>query len=92
MCSNLQVRELLFAAAVRQEMAWFDEEGNSSGALCARLETDASLVKGASLHQSTLTGCVGLPKCSCITYSNSLVEVYSDPQWQCKQKSFVSSG
>jgi ATP-binding cassette subfamily B (MDR/TAP) protein 1 len=41
-----KVRELLFSAIIRQEMAWFDEEGNGSGALCARLETDASLVKG----------------------------------------------
>lgn len=30
-----------------QEMAWFDEEGHSSGAVSARLATDASAVRGA---------------------------------------------
>lgn len=38
---------LSLAALLRQEMAWFDQEGHSSGAVSARLATDASAVRGA---------------------------------------------
>lgn len=42
-----RVRMLSLTALLRQEMAWFDEEGHSSGAVSARLATDASAVRGA---------------------------------------------
>ncbi|CAG2063867.1 unnamed protein product, partial [Timema podura] len=45
---TLRLRRMLFAAMLRQEIAWFDEKANSSGALCARLSGDASQVQGAT--------------------------------------------
>nr|XP_045615136.1 ATP-dependent translocase ABCB1-like [Procambarus clarkii] len=43
-----RLRKLSFAAMLKQEMAWFDEERNSVGALCSRLSADASAVQGAT--------------------------------------------
>nr|CAD7462520.1 unnamed protein product [Timema tahoe] len=45
---TLRLRRMLFAAMLRQEIEWFDEKANSSGALCARLSGDASQVQGAT--------------------------------------------
>nr|CAD7403758.1 unnamed protein product [Timema cristinae] len=45
---TLRLRRMLFAAMLRQEIVWFDEKANSSGALCARLSGDASQVQGAT--------------------------------------------
>nr|CAD7578382.1 unnamed protein product [Timema californicum] len=45
---TLRLRRMLFAAMLRQEIAWFDEKANSSGALCARLSGDVSQVQGAT--------------------------------------------
>lgn len=42
-----RVRELMLGAILRNEIAWFDDERNSSGAVAARLSSDATLVKGA---------------------------------------------
>jgi ATP-binding cassette subfamily B (MDR/TAP) protein 1 len=36
----------MFAAVLRQEVAWFDRDENSSGAITARLATDATVVRG----------------------------------------------
>ena len=36
----------MFAAIMRQEMGWFDQESNSIGALCARLAGDAANIQG----------------------------------------------
>ena len=33
---------------LRQEISWFDQKVNSTGALVARLASDASAVKGVS--------------------------------------------
>eukprot|EP00850_Spirogloea_muscicola_P001069 SM000004S14939 [mRNA] locus=s4:296552:303781:- [translate_table: standard] len=41
-----RIRRLTFAAVLRQEVAWFDDSHNSSGAIGARLNTDAAHVKG----------------------------------------------
>lgn len=41
-------RSMTFAAMMRQEMGWFDDEKNSFGALSARLSSDASSVQGVS--------------------------------------------
>ena len=44
----MRLRGEMFEAMVQQEVAWFDEKSNSSGALCARLSGDASSVQGVS--------------------------------------------
>ncbi|XP_071445843.1 multidrug resistance protein homolog 49-like isoform X2 [Hetaerina americana] len=43
-----RLRLLSFAAILRQEVAWFDDERNSVGALCSRLSGDAASVQGAT--------------------------------------------
>nr|CAD7409119.1 unnamed protein product [Timema cristinae] len=40
--------QLLFQAMVHQEIAWFDEGNNNTGALCAKLSGDTSSVQGAT--------------------------------------------
>ena len=35
---------------LRQEIAWFDQKANSTGALATRLASDASEVKGVSIN------------------------------------------
>ncbi|KAL8460800.1 hypothetical protein ACS0TY_032345 [Phlomoides rotata] len=40
-----RVRSLLFQKVVHQEISWFDDPSNSSGAVGARLSTDASTVR-----------------------------------------------
>lgn len=41
-----RLRKLTFAAMLRQEVAWFDEERNAVGALCSKLSGDASAIQG----------------------------------------------
>ncbi|KAG9306772.1 hypothetical protein G9A89_005672 [Geosiphon pyriformis] len=62
-----RVRALTFEAIIRQEIAFFDEEKNSTGALTSKLATDASKVEGLtggimgsiiSLFSNTVTGLV----------------------------------
>ena len=43
-----RLRSLSFKAMLRQEIGWFDQERNSTGALLARLADDASKVQGAT--------------------------------------------
>lgn len=43
-----RLRKLTFAAMLRQEVGWFDDEKNSVGALCSRLSGDAASVQGAT--------------------------------------------
>ncbi|XP_069683614.1 ATP-dependent translocase ABCB1 [Periplaneta americana] len=45
---TMRLRGELFEAMVKQEIAWFDDKANSSGALCARLSGDASSIQGAT--------------------------------------------
>ncbi|XP_059477636.1 ATP-dependent translocase ABCB1-like [Neocloeon triangulifer] len=45
---TMRLREECFAAMLRQEIAWFDDPKNSTGALCARLSGDAASVQGAT--------------------------------------------
>ncbi|XP_073103972.1 ABC transporter B family member 11 isoform X2 [Elaeis guineensis] len=40
-----RIRSLLFERVVHQEISWFDKPSNSSGAIGARLSTDASTVR-----------------------------------------------
>lgn len=45
---TFRMRKATFEAMLRQEMGWFDQKDNSTGALCARLSSDASKVQGAT--------------------------------------------
>ncbi|KAI2799339.1 Pgp-2p [Blomia tropicalis] len=45
---TIRLRNDVFRAILRQEIGWFDEKNNSTGALCARLSQDASSVNGAT--------------------------------------------
>ena len=40
-----RVREALFEKIFTYEIEWFDQENNSSGAVCSRLATDATMVR-----------------------------------------------
>lgn len=45
-----RVRSMTFAALMRQECAWFDNEDHSSGALSARLTGDAASLQTVYLY------------------------------------------
>ncbi|XP_068529975.1 ATP-dependent translocase ABCB1-like isoform X1 [Anas acuta] len=45
---TMRLRFIAFKAMLRQDMAWFDDPKNSTGALTTRLANDASQVKGAT--------------------------------------------
>ncbi|XP_069815592.1 ATP-dependent translocase ABCB1-like isoform X3 [Dendropsophus ebraccatus] len=45
---TMRLRQLTFKAMLRQEIGWFDNKKNSTGALTTRLATDASQVQGAT--------------------------------------------
>ncbi|CAN0386643.1 unnamed protein product, partial [Laminaria digitata] len=40
-----RLQKITFRGIVRQDIAWFDKEDNSTGALTPRLATEATLVK-----------------------------------------------
>ena len=48
-----RIRLQTFETMLRQEIGWFDQQQNSTGALAVRLAVDASEVKGVS-PKSTL--------------------------------------
>ncbi|XP_006503615.1 phosphatidylcholine translocator ABCB4 isoform X2 [Mus musculus] len=43
-----RLRSMAFKAMLRQDMSWFDDHKNSTGALSTRLATDAAQVQGAT--------------------------------------------
>ena len=43
------LRSITFKAMLRQEIAWFENKKNSTGALTVRLASDASCAKGVSI-------------------------------------------
>lgn len=45
---TMRLRLLTFKSMLRQEIGWFDDKKNSTGALTTRLATDASQVQGAT--------------------------------------------
>ena len=45
---TIRLRKLTFRAMLRQEVGWFDDERNSTGALTTRLASDAGQVQGVS--------------------------------------------
>ena len=46
---TLRMRKMAFAAMLKQEMGWFDQPNNNTGALCSRLSADAAAIQGVSL-------------------------------------------
>ena len=55
------LRSLTFKAMLRQEMAWFEDKRNSTGALTARLASDASRAKGVNVEQHSNIGILDTP-------------------------------
>ncbi|XP_072949352.1 ATP-dependent translocase ABCB1-like [Epargyreus clarus] len=47
-CLTERLRKLMFEKLLHQEIAFFDDKKNSTGALCARLSGEAALVQGAT--------------------------------------------
>ncbi|XP_069770399.1 ATP-dependent translocase ABCB1 isoform X2 [Narcine bancroftii] len=45
---TMRLRSMAFKAMIRQDISWYDESKNSTGALTTRLAHDASQVKGAT--------------------------------------------
>jgi ATP-binding cassette subfamily B (MDR/TAP) protein 1 len=43
-----RLRSMTFKSMMKQEMAWFDDDKNAVGALCARLAGDCAAVQGAT--------------------------------------------
>ena len=43
-----RVRIYMFKHMLKQEMGWFDQEKNNTGALCARLSNNAEAISGAT--------------------------------------------
>ncbi|XP_024941153.1 multidrug resistance protein 2 [Cephus cinctus] len=44
----LRLRGSLFEAMMKQDIAWFDHPDNGTGALCSKLSTEATAIKGAT--------------------------------------------
>ena len=64
-----RLRKMTFKAMLRQEVSWFDEERNSTGALTTRLASDAGQVQGVCTLRiyNNYNGC-----------TNTLVMQYND--------------
>jgi len=45
---TVRLRKRAFRAILRQDIAYFDDHRNSTGALCTRLASDASRVQGCT--------------------------------------------
>ena len=80
-----RLRKMTFAAMLRQEMGWYDEDTNSVGALCARLSSDAGAVQGATgtrvgaILQALSTLVLGIGLSMYYTWKMTLVSVVSIP-------------
>ena len=46
---TLRLRKMVFESMLNQEMAWFDDPKNSTGALCTRISHDTGAVSGVSI-------------------------------------------
>ena len=58
---TLRLRSETFHAILKQEIGWFDDQRNSTGALVTRLSNDAAQVEGVSpsLHVCVNVLCMG---------------------------------
>ncbi|XP_047544251.1 multidrug resistance protein homolog 49-like [Vanessa atalanta] len=74
-----RLRQQYFSALLRQEIAFFDKESNTVGALCARLSGDAAEVQGATglriglILQGTSSVVVGFIMAICYNWKLTLV-------------------
>ncbi|XP_039763141.1 multidrug resistance protein homolog 49-like [Pararge aegeria] len=74
-----RLRQQYFAALLRQEIAFFDKETNTVGALCSRLSGDAAEVQGATglriglILQGTSSVVVGFIMAICYNWKLTLV-------------------
>ncbi|XP_045536492.1 ATP-dependent translocase ABCB1 [Papilio machaon] len=74
-CLTTRLRLLLFKNLLRQEIAYFDDKANSTGALCARLSGEAAAVQGATGQRiGTVLQAIGT-----VIFSVALALYY---QWQ----------
>ncbi|XP_012280547.1 multidrug resistance protein homolog 49 isoform X2 [Orussus abietinus] len=80
-----RLRSTTFAAMLKQEMGWYDDDQNSVGALCARLSSDAAAVQGATgsrigaILQALSTLVLGIGLSMYYTWKMTLVSVVSIP-------------
>lgn len=80
-----RIRKMAFAAMLKQEMGWYDDDMNSVGALCARLSSDAGAVQGATgsrigaILQALSTLVLGIGLSMYYTWKMTLVSVVSIP-------------
>jgi len=80
-----RIRKFAFAAMLKQEMGWYDDDSNSVGALCARLSLDAGAIQGAtgsrigSILQAFSTLVIGIGLSMYYTWKMTLVSVVSIP-------------
>ncbi|XP_015954693.1 ABC transporter B family member 2-like [Arachis duranensis] len=51
---TLRVRETMFSAVLKNEIAWFDDTSNTSSMLSSRLEADATLLRTIVVDRSTI--------------------------------------
>ncbi|XP_045458095.1 multidrug resistance protein homolog 49-like [Melitaea cinxia] len=74
-----RLRQQYFSALLRQEIAFFDKESNTVGAMCARLSGDAAEVQGATglriglILQGTSSVVVGFIMAICYNWKLTLV-------------------
>ncbi|XP_051171698.1 ATP-dependent translocase ABCB1 [Leptopilina boulardi] len=54
-CLTMRLRGLTFEAMLKQEVGWFDQPSNGTGALCSKLSTESAAVQGASGQRIGLT-------------------------------------
>lgn len=82
---TMRMRLMCYEAILRQNIAWFDDEKQSTGALTAKLADDATQVKGlfgqllGSLIQSVVTTAVGIGIAVHYTWELSLVILATIP-------------
>ncbi|CAF4584196.1 unnamed protein product, partial [Rotaria socialis] len=77
-----RLRIKAFSSMLRQEVGWFDRSGNNSGALCARLSTDANIVQSVCIfYISTRVRCT----------NSAIVPIYFPLYFSILRKSSASS-
>ncbi|CAM4913618.1 unnamed protein product [Rotaria socialis] len=77
-----RLRMKAFSSMLRQEVGWFDRSGNNSGALCARLSTDANILQSVCIFYISTR----------VRYTNSaIVPIYFSLNFYILRKSSANS-